>query len=128
MMPGIYEVSLRLKGKGFTGRYPKRSSPMRMTPSPEAGVVEHVIYGKGEAFMPTKAPSKKKSTAKKKKKTKQAQGTTANAWREEEEAERETLEFIQAVDRYKRRTQKAFPSWTEILEILKSLGYEKVKK
>ena len=57
--------------------------------------------------MPTKTPVKKKTTARKKKKAKQAQGTTANAWRKEEEAERETLEFIQAVDRYKRRTQKA---------------------
>jgi hypothetical protein len=44
---------------------------------------------------------------------------------EEGRDELETLEFLQAVDEYKRRTGKAFPTWTEILEILKSLGYRK---
>ena len=43
-----------------------------------------------------------------------------------EKGDLEVLEFIQAVDRYKRKTQKAFPTWSEILGILKSLGYRKV--
>jgi len=38
----------------------------------------------------------------------------------------ENLEFLQAMDEFKRRTGKAFPTWTEILDILKSLGYRKV--
>ena len=37
----------------------------------------------------------------------------------------EVLEFIQAIDKYKRVNQRPFPSWSEILEILKELGYEK---
>jgi hypothetical protein len=44
---------------------------------------------------------------------------------EDEKDALETLEFLQAVDEYKRKTGKAFPTWTEILEILKSLGYRK---
>ena len=46
--------------------------------------------------------------------------------RKEERVELDTLEFIQAVDRFKRKTLKVFPSWTEILEILRTLGYQKV--
>ena len=45
---------------------------------------------------------------------------------EEEKDALETLEFLQAVDEFKRRTNKAFPAWSEILEILKSLGYRKI--
>jgi len=37
----------------------------------------------------------------------------------------EVLEFIQAIDAYKRVNQRPFPNWSEILEILKELGYEK---
>ena len=48
-------------------------------------------------------------------------------WQDEDRESRETLEFIQAIDRYKRRTQKAFPTWTEVLEILRSLGYQKAR-
>jgi hypothetical protein len=44
---------------------------------------------------------------------------------EEERESLETLEFLQAVDEFKRRTDKAFPTWSEILQILRSLGYHK---
>jgi len=38
----------------------------------------------------------------------------------------EQFEFIMAVDQYKRENQRPFPSWTEILEVIKALGYRKV--
>lgn len=38
----------------------------------------------------------------------------------------DTLEFLQAVDAFKRRSGKSFPSYTELLGILKDLGYQKV--
>jgi hypothetical protein len=41
------------------------------------------------------------------------------------ELDAETLEFIRAVGDYKDRTGKAFPTWSDILGILRSLGYEK---
>ncbi len=44
----------------------------------------------------------------------------------EDLSDAETLEFLQAIDAYKRSTGKPFPSWTEILQIVKSLGYRKV--
>jgi hypothetical protein len=37
----------------------------------------------------------------------------------------EELEFINAVDHYKKTYGKPFPTWSEILHILKSIGYEK---
>ncbi|OQA00363.1 MAG: hypothetical protein BWY69_01744 [Planctomycetes bacterium ADurb.Bin401] len=38
----------------------------------------------------------------------------------------EQFEFIMAVDQYKKQNNKPFPSWTEILEVLKAIGYRKV--
>lgn len=39
--------------------------------------------------------------------------------------EPDVLEFIQAINAHKARTGRAFPSWSDVLAILKSLGYEK---
>ncbi len=36
------------------------------------------------------------------------------------------FEFIMAIDEYKRANKRPFPSYTEILEIAKALGYRKV--
>ena len=38
----------------------------------------------------------------------------------------EQFEFLMAIDQYKRANQRPFPSWTEILEIIKAIGYRKV--
>ena len=35
------------------------------------------------------------------------------------------LEFVQAIDRYKRDHSRPFPNWSEVLQILKGLGYRK---
>ena len=37
----------------------------------------------------------------------------------------EVMDFITAIDDYKRKHERPFPNWSEILEILKGLGYEK---
>ena len=37
----------------------------------------------------------------------------------------EEVEFIRAIDRYKRKYNRPFPSWSEILLIVKELGYTK---
>lgn len=38
----------------------------------------------------------------------------------------EQFEFIRAVDQYKKLNNRPFPTWTEVLEIVKALGYRKV--
>lgn len=37
----------------------------------------------------------------------------------------EEVEFIRAIDRYKRKFSRPFPSWSEVLLIVKQLGYTK---
>ena len=42
---------------------------------------------------------------------------------EEGELTLEEIEFVRAVDRYKRKYNRPFPTWSEILAIVKELGY-----
>ncbi len=45
---------------------------------------------------------------------------------EEGEMTDEQFEFLMAIDRYKKENQRPFPTWTEVLEVIKALGYRKV--
>ncbi len=47
---------------------------------------------------------------------------------EEGEMSDELLEFVMAIDDYKRANDRPFPSWSEIFEIVHYLGYRKVEK
>ena len=38
----------------------------------------------------------------------------------------EQFDFVMAIDDYKKANQKPFPSWTEVLEVIKAIGYRKV--
>jgi len=38
----------------------------------------------------------------------------------------EELEFMKAMERYKRENRRPFPTWSEVLEVLRSLGYRRV--
>lgn len=38
----------------------------------------------------------------------------------------EQFEFLMAIDEYKRVNNRPFPTWTEVLEVIKHLGYRKV--
>ena len=35
------------------------------------------------------------------------------------------LEFMQAIQAYKQSSGRSFPTWSEVLEVLKGLGYQK---
>jgi hypothetical protein len=37
----------------------------------------------------------------------------------------EEIEFMRAMDDYKRRSGRQFPTWSEVLEVLKALGYKR---
>ena len=45
---------------------------------------------------------------------------------EEGEMTDEQFEFIMALDEYKSVNRRPFPTWTEVLEVIKALGYRKV--
>lgn len=36
------------------------------------------------------------------------------------------IEFMRAMDDYKRKSGRPFPTWSEVLEVVMSLGYRKV--
>jgi hypothetical protein len=35
------------------------------------------------------------------------------------------IEFMRAMDDYKRKSGRMFPTWSEVLEVVRSLGYQK---
>lgn len=43
-----------------------------------------------------------------------------------DEMKADVLEFITAIDDYKRINQRPFPTWSEVLDIVKTLGYGKI--
>ena len=38
----------------------------------------------------------------------------------------EQIEFLMAIEEYKRLNTRPFPTWTEVLDVIKALGYSKV--
>lgn len=38
----------------------------------------------------------------------------------------EEIAFMKAMDQYKRDNRRPFPTWSEVLEVLRALGYRKV--
>jgi hypothetical protein len=38
----------------------------------------------------------------------------------------EEIDFMKSMDQYKRDNRRPFPTWSEVLEVLRSLGYRKV--
>ncbi len=47
---------------------------------------------------------------------------------EEGEMTDEQFEFLMAINEYKKLNKKSFPSWTEVLDVIKALGYRKVEE
>jgi hypothetical protein len=45
---------------------------------------------------------------------------------EEGEMTDEQFEFLMAINEYKRVNKRPFPTWTEVLDVMKALGYRKV--
>ncbi|MEM1424279.1 MAG: hypothetical protein AAGH64_09770 [Planctomycetota bacterium] len=47
---------------------------------------------------------------------------------EEGEHTREQFLFVQAIDAFKRANGKTFPTWTDVLEVVRLLGYRKTQE
>jgi len=52
--------------------------------------------------------------------------TDARKSAEEGQMSEEQFEFLMAIQEYKSKNAKPFPTWTEVLEVIKALGYRKV--
>ena len=47
---------------------------------------------------------------------------------EEGEMTQEQFVFIMAINAFKKANDRAFPTWTDVLEVVRKLGYRKTKK
>lgn len=45
---------------------------------------------------------------------------------EEGQMSEEQFEFIMTIEEYKQYNSRPFPTWTEVLEVIKAMGYRKV--
>lgn len=46
----------------------------------------------------------------------------------EKDYSEEEITFMKAMDLYKRANRRPFPTWSEVLEVIRSLGYRKVEE
>jgi hypothetical protein len=46
----------------------------------------------------------------------------------EKDYSEEEILFMKAMDQYKRSNRRPFPTWSEVLEVLRSLGYRKTEE
>jgi hypothetical protein len=75
----------------------------------------------GATRKPTSTTAKKKST----RSTEKGETEARKGAPRPDEMQPDVLEFIHAIDVYKRVNQRPFPNWSEVLEILKGLGYSR---
>jgi len=46
----------------------------------------------------------------------------------EKDYSEEEIDFMKAMDLYKRANRRPFPTWSEVLEVLRALGYRRVEE
>ena len=91
---------------------PARTAPGAARSTAKKAAAKKVSARKGAA---KKGPAKKASEKAPKK----------PAARPKLDIDREVLEFIAAIDAYKKKHGRPFPSWSEVLHIVHDLGYRK---
>jgi hypothetical protein len=89
-----------------------------MQPNPKADSADNTPLANGR-------PERRKrnipaATDRRKHDVPEGEGTVATP------VEDEATSFKKAMDRYKRENRRPFPTWSEVLEVLRSLGYRKV--
>lgn len=67
-------------------------------------------------------PERRKRTRRKAERRRQIDPTTC-----ERDYNHDEIEFMKAMDLYKRNSGRQFPTWSEVLEVLRDLGYRKVE-
>lgn len=93
-------------------------------PTPEEGPAPGVPFERRKRNIPVALDRRAKNAAEKRKNSERRRlidPTTCERDYTEEE-----LEFMKAMERYKRENRRPFPTWSEVLEVLRSLGYRRV--
>ncbi|HUR27690.1 MAG TPA: hypothetical protein VM509_05850 [Planctomycetota bacterium] len=102
----------------MSSKPPSKSSPRKPAPKPVKKPVGDVRAAKPKPAGPQSESATKPTAAKERVKTKVEPAPQA-------ELSSEVLEFITAVDAYKRQRGRPFPHLSEVFAIVKSLGYHK---
>lgn len=105
-------------------------SPRTMTPTPqktEKAKKKTATATKAKSTS-TKKTTKEKVSPERRKRARKAAKTAHENNRNPirpDEMTGDLVEFITAIDSYKRIHERPFPSWSEVLEIVKALGYNR---
>lgn len=76
---------------------------------------------KSDSAQSYSGPERRQSQRRKVERRRQIDPTTC-----ERDYSDDEIEFMKAMDLYKRRSGRQFPTWSEVLEVLRHLGYRKV--
>jgi len=88
---------------------------------------EYVLNGRGRPAGERRKPTipvalgRRKTKERRGERRRQVDPTTCERDYNEEE-----ISFMKAMDQYKRDNRRPFPTWSEVLEVLRALGYRKV--
>ena len=74
----------------------------------------------GTSAVPFTEPERRVGSRRKVERRRQIDPTTC-----ERDYTDEEIEFMRAMDEYKRKAGRQFPTWSEVLEVLKNLGYKR---
>ena len=99
--------------KASTGQ-PNASDPQRRVPGPDRRQSVVDLRPPGTGLERRRGPGRRR--------------TDFMKAAEEGEMTNEQFLFVRAIDAYKRVNQKPYPTWTEVLEVIRKLGYRKTAK
>lgn len=102
------EATIDRRGSERRNRLPQRLAGERRADQPSSTT--------GEAYLPEARPVVERRA--KVERRRQIDPTTC-----ERDYSGDEVEFMKAMDDYKRRSGRMFPTWSEVLEVVRSLGY-----
>src|SRR5215475_5956457 len=106
---------------------PQTSSDSVNNPAPiEAANPADALAERRKRNIPV-AIDKRRANAAEKRRTSERRRLIDPTTCERDYTDEETL-FMKAMDRYKRENRRPFPTWSEVLEVLYSMGYAKVNE
>lgn len=108
---------------------PKAAPPVTPAPAPEttadAAPAAEFPNDRRKRNIPVATDRRRATNAAEKRRTSERRRLIDPTTCERDYSDDET-DFMKAMDRYKRENRRPFPTWSEVLEVLRSLGYRKV--
>jgi hypothetical protein len=97
----------------------------KATTAPADGTADEFPNDRRKRNIPVATDRRRANNAAEKRRTSERRRLIDPTTCERDYSEEETA-FMKAMDRYKRDNRRPFPTWSEVLEVLRSLGYRKV--